>query len=374
MLDSNIEAQDQPGRNQEWVSRTVGLDVMRALAMVFVIILHLPRFSGDIMENEEAHYRQDAVDTRLWGYMGIPMLGILTGYLSVGRPVKSFKLLRFDMQVRFYVVLDLLFQKAEWNMKTWAKVLFPVLGSKFWYGQRFMVLQFMRPILDHGIEALSTAALCVASGGVFAFLCLGPYLTESGECWSTEENLSYFFLVGLYIIGAAVKRVATKWRPLPAMACSACVLVINYWLFRMASGYGAESTVVNHYSFVSLVGATAMLVFFSRIQAEVKKVLNTILDRAAQNVLSVYMIHMFPGFNTLVWKYYKMTDYVLDETLVKMLVGFCFLVFAECWFVDWVRQFFFMVLEPRVVKRFCATKIDPIINQLSTRHKKEMLP
>lgn len=374
MPETSLEA-SQPALHKGWVDRAVGLDAMRALAMLFVVVLHISRFSGDIMANDNAPYHQDAVDSRLWGFMGVPMFSLLTGYLCVGHPVRSFKLLLFDMQVRFYVVLDLIFQKAEWNKQALTKVVFPVLSSQFWYAQRYMMLQFVLPILNHGIEPLSTTALCIASGGIFAFLSWGPYMTVAGAGWNTEENYSYFFLIGLYIIGATIKRVTTKWKPQHSMVGAACVLVANYWLFRYITRDAVSDTVLNHCSFATLVGATAMLVLFSKVHVQVPQRLSSLLNRAAQNVFSVYMIHMSPGFFDLLWKNYRMIDFVLDKDLVRKLVGFCCIIFAKCWLVDWARQLvFWLLLELKCVQRFCATKIDPFINQLNTQHQSKDKP
>ena len=358
-----------------WVPRAVGLDLMRALAMWFVIIVHIVPHAGfylDDLNNINEAYRQDALDSRFWGFLGVPMFSILTGYLCVGHKVQSFKLLFFVLLVHFYIIHDVWQSKQAVNQSVFLKLLIPVLSSQYWYAQRYIGLQFMMPILNQGIEHLSNVSLLIASSGIFIFLGLGQLCSMLAGGWTQSEDYSFFLLIGLYVIGATVRRVTEKCKAKYVMPCAALLLWADFKLYHFNIYWAVQSNsksffdiLTNHASFVTFVGATAMLLFFSKVQIKVPLWLNKLLNRSSFSVFAVYLIHLSPSYKYKIWAPYQISLLPQDKYTIKRLELNCAKIFLKCWLVDWVRQFIFWLLEFKWLQQFCATKIDPYINQLN---------
>ena len=359
-------------KKQKWVQRAVGLDLMRAIAMWFIVILHSHPYAGKYIKKTKAPYRQDAVDGRFWGLMGVPMFSILTGYLCVGHKVQSFKLLFFILMVHFYVLVDFWHSDEKLNCFSLLKLVFPVLSCQYWYAQKYVVLQFLLPILNRGIDQLSNVSLCISSSVIFVFLALGQISSDLTHGLYKREDHTFFIVCGLYIIGATVRRVTAKWKAKFVMPGAALLLLADFWFYRHSVAWSKkpglpkniDRALMCHGSLESFVGATAMLLFFSKIEVSVPLWLNNLLNRSSYNVFAVYLIHVLPSFNQLVWGPYKISKYPQDKHMIKRLALNCVKVFFKCWLVDWARQFLFWLIEFKWLRQFCATKIDPFINQL----------
>ena len=284
--------------------RVPGVDLLRILSMVMVIVLHILG-QGGILDAAEPGSR---VWYAAWGleclcYCAVDCYGLLSGYLGAGRKRPYSRLVLLWLEVELYSLLFYLFFRLHSpelvTKQHLIHALLPVLTRQYWYFTGYFCLMLLMPMLRNIGEGTDSRK---ATGMVFlllVFFCALPNLLHT-DVFSLRGGYSAFWLLLLYFMGAMLR----KSRFFHSLGALPLTLV-----FLLCSGLSFYTqlhpvTIPNLSTFTLLyytsptvaVSAVCLVLLFRRLRAEKLRGAN-LLSTLSRTSFGVYILHT----NPLLW-------------------------------------------------------------------------
>lgn len=198
--------------------REPGLDLIRCLALLFVVTFHSFLYNGYYYEPQTGMVMWVAGSFRWLSVSCIGLFLMLTGYLKSDRtnikacwrglaPIILGYLLAvaISVPVRHFVFGDLQ------SFSTWCNRLFSFSAVYYgWYVEMYIGLLLLMPFINMSLEQIKTTKGLLTLAGVMVFLTALPGATSkiiAPDYWRPIFPLTY------YILGAVVKRLQPKIKP-----------------------------------------------------------------------------------------------------------------------------------------------------------------
>lgn len=167
--------------------------------MVLIVMTHV-LVNGGVIHAASFGTFNDIILNVLQSFsrIGVNIFALITGYLSVGRISKPWKLLNIWMIVFFYLFLTSLCALVFTNISliSFIKYLNPF---GYWYVIAYTGLILVQPMLNKLLEQVDVIKLRMILGIVFIFLSLLPLLTV--DPFSVDTGHSALWLIYLYLVG-----------------------------------------------------------------------------------------------------------------------------------------------------------------------------
>ena len=199
--------------------RNYGIDLLRLISMLMVVILHILGYGGGLSGVENFTVKGEllwALEILCFGAVNI--YAIISGYVGYKTSHRWSNIIYLCIQTAFFAVLltgidlaMLLYQGAEVEFKYVFWNLFPTIKA-LWYISAYFCVFFFMPILDKIIDAVDRKALKTVALFCFAVFCCFP------DAYSQVTGLRYgysvLWLALLYLLGAYFKKygLLPKWR------------------------------------------------------------------------------------------------------------------------------------------------------------------
>ncbi|MBR7123056.1 MAG: acyltransferase [Oscillospiraceae bacterium] len=288
-------------------SRDVGIDALRIVCMVMVLMLHILDATGALTKGMSVNY------IGAWGleflcYSAVNCFVLISGYVGFGRKHRKSKILLSWLQVLFYAVASLLvflvLKPGVISGKIILKSLLPVTSEAYWFYTVYFALLFAMPLLDHLIETLPEKQLkrsMVVFGALFS---VGSILS-SGTIFGLNVGGGLIWFIYLYSLGAYFKKYdpfRNISRKVFAILFGASVLMqlgyrviielVTVRLFGAPKGGGALLYYCN-----VLVLVQAVCLFFLFRNYYTGKAWGKVVNKLGMLFFGVYLFHA----NTLIW-------------------------------------------------------------------------
>ncbi|MCR5332485.1 MAG: acyltransferase [Bacilli bacterium] len=354
------------------VGRNFGIDILRMIAMVMVIVLHV------IGKGTLVLHGFDQVPTSAYAYLvlqiicgsGVNIYALVSGYVGYGRKARFANLVYLWLRVLYYaVIITVIFYIAQLREFTWIgliKSFFPTIFNFWWYWTAYFALCLFAPLLNLGLERINKRtgiAIVIAFTFVFSVL---PVLFVRTHIFGLETGLSVIWLMSLYVIGAIIKKFelfskVKTWILVLIYIASVGVIFGTQILFD-AHGFtimGADvngSYFHNYVSPFTLISAIALILIFSRIDVK-NKPLQKVIGFVGPSVFSAYLIteHYFMVSEIIRDKYTFVSNY--NQFLgALILLAISIGIFVGCIIIDIPRELLFKY-----------TKIKKHLNSLEDR-------
>ncbi len=192
-------------------NRNLGIDLLRILSMLYVLILHtLGR--GGILEAARPHSAQyfGGWFLEIWAYGAVDIFALISGYVCYSDQPKRVKFSGFAgiwMQAVFYGLLVTagvgVLRPDLVSGINFLEALLPVSSGLYWYLTAYAGLFLMMPFLNAGLRQLDESA------GVKIFWLLFLAFSVFDTVFKRFElNNGYaaFWLVVVYLLGGLVKK------------------------------------------------------------------------------------------------------------------------------------------------------------------------
>lgn len=295
---------EKPVLSSQSDNRHYGLDALKFLSMVFVVMLHAISRGG--MYGNGDHLTRFVVMALF--YIATPavnLFSILTGYLSYSdniKPLNRQRLISLWLQVVFYSLLItischvLIPDAVIVTPKDYLASVFPLFFNTYWYFTAFFFISILSPLVNNAIrsfndrDAKRVFIVLTFFCSVLASLCYTRNLIESH---------SFAWLFSLYILGAIIKKTRlgmstpTTGLIIGIIVCNIFNWLVtwigeNYvsgsdWYFAMLSDYVSPTIVLQTFCYLFL---------FNRIT--VKGKLKNILRFLSPSVFAAYLINTHP--------------------------------------------------------------------------------
>lgn len=192
------------------MKRNYGIDLLRMVAMVFVILLHLTGVGG-ICANAALFSPQFFLSQflRIATFCAVNCYALISGFVGWNRMPKLSSLLRLWVKVTaFCVAITVMTQlRAPETVglgDLW-KAFTPVKEAKYWYFNAYVGLFFFIPLLNHAIRSITGREAVFAMVGIFLLVLWIPR-TRLSEVFLLANGYSALWLVILYALGGLMAR------------------------------------------------------------------------------------------------------------------------------------------------------------------------
>lgn len=339
--------------------RNLGIDLLRALAMFFVIIWHFIG-QGGLLEHAEVG------SAKYWVLSAVQILticcvnlyGLTTGYLMCDKPFKLSRVVKLWVTTVFWsvavsCVLFVVFPETR-TFEEAVSMFLPILRGRYWFFTAYFVVMMVSPVLNLVIRSLTKGQYRLLLAVLFLIFGVIPVGSLGYDVLRISTGHHFSWMIALYLMGGYLKKndceggMKTPWKYLMGYF----LFVAAHLLYKFAAmriGLSGFANLLLTYPSPLVVGeAICLFLFFkeafSDVSAEIT--LGKLIRFAAPGIYSVYVIHVHPKvfWNSHIIALFRAWDNWNILAVCAAMLGTATVLFAVCVCLDAVRQRLFRVL------------------------------
>ncbi len=343
MEKTNIQKIEQQQRNY-------GVDLLRAISMYMVLILHTLKASG-LLETQVTSVFLAVWFLEISAYCAVNCYALISGYVGIGSKYRYTNLVMLWLQVVLYSflgnVLGFILSPDDVSITGIIKSFFPVLINEYWYFTAYFSVFLFIPLLNRIVTALNKSQAVVVCVLIMVCFSVIPTLRQNDDVFRVGGGYSVIWLALLYIMGACIQRFQLHKR-------LSKVLLLTGYIFSVLLAYTSKmfilytdfslirdnfsSDILVAYTAPTILGAGVCLVSlfskFQRLPIKIEKIVSLL----ASVSFGVYLVHTAPHVyeNVVVVLSRKLSTWsnVGVVGCVMLLAG---LVFVACAVIEWLR-------------------------------------
>lgn len=351
--------------------RITGLDILRSLAMLMIVIWHFyfhamgsAVFPGTVPGTINYLVSQFIV---VCCCVCVNVFVLISSYFLVEKPFNASRLLRLWLQVVFYAVgISLLFSLIFPGTFSWKESLnglFPISSYIYWFFSVYFGFTLLAPFLSKAATSLSQKEFRVFLLVLVILCCTFTFIIPLGNTMGAAKGYSLLWFIALFFWGAYFKRFdvfpGKKHLGWYFWLCIGVTLFcIGKSLLRLRAG--AEGAIVElpAYNGFAFILSVPLFLYFKEKRFRDTFVLRTILA-VVPYTFGVYLISDHPRLRELLWYGDIPWASLMNSFLfIPVILATCFGIFLICAGGDYLRSLLFKVLGiPRLCTRLCH-KID----------------
>lgn len=291
--------------------RNAGIDLLRVVAVFYVIVLHIIRQGGLLKAVAEGGYQYlVCVALSIVCLCATNIFGLISGYVGYTedeRPIKFKNYLNLWLEVAFYnillTLLTLWLRPEVMGQNDLVWMFLPVLRGNYWYFTAYTGLFLFIPLLNTAVRHTSNKTLLQLLACIVFLFCPLETLFSS---FLTHCGYSFVWLMILYLIGAILKKTNLGSRLHP-LAAGAGIAVLAFCVFLLTKRrryieigvFGFDSVIFEFYVLpLHLLSAILYIILFSKLK--IGPVAGKLIAFAAPGAFSAYIIncqkHVWNGY------------------------------------------------------------------------------
>ena len=330
--------------------RNAGIDLLRILAALYIIVLHTLGMGGILENVAEGSYQEQVSDfLYFWSFCGVNIFGLISGYVGYSekeKPIAWKSMASLWLEVVFYDVsmalLALRILPDRASTADLPHLFFPILNNSHWYFTCYAALLLFIPFLNSGVRQCSCKTLLQFLGAIF--LVVIPIDTLFGH-FHFYLGYSVAWLIVLYLVGAILKKTNIGAKLPTPIAIIGIVLmdVLSVWFFRnwvetTWFGYSISPAMARYFTFpCHYISAVLHLIVFSRLK--LGPVVGKWISALAPGAFAVYLIntqkHYWLGY--LPGRYWYLSNSSPLGIFVRV-IAYSVLFVSVCLVVDFIRR------------------------------------
>ncbi len=339
--------------------RNYGIDLLRIVSMLMVLVLHILGVGGILKTATplSADY-EVAWFLEIAAYCAVNCYALVSGYVGLYSKFKYTNIACTWLQVAFYNVLFsavAAFLLPEITRRHIFDACMPVYNNFYWYFTAYFAVFFLAPLFNRAILALSDKQLYAVAATIFFLFSLAPTF-KSGDVFFINRGYSALWLALLYVLGAALRKcdIGSKIKARTAfLGYAACILIT--WGYKYMAEYhnaadpAAKSWPVFAVTYISpliLLSGIFLVIAFSQLR--VAKVPQKLIAFFAPLSFGVYLIHT----QRYAWRYLLSGRFAPLATWHPLALGgavllFALALFVVCALIEYLRDLLFRLLHIR---------------------------
>ena len=359
-------------------SRIYGLDALKILSMVYVVILHSVGMGGVIFASKGSASHILIMVLFLWTQCAVNIFALVTGYVSyTDKPKKLNRKRIFDMwfQVVFYglVITSICFFlfPGKITSKDFLCSAVPLFSNEYWYYTAYFIVYLMSPFINAAVRSLPEVTLRKT---VITVIIVFSFFSIFANSLGIVQPFSFTWVFVLYFLGAAIRkcRIGEKISNLKLICCIVvCVFLSLCWYMVMKETSFLNSTwdeelLSKYISPTMLISAICHLLIFRRIRT--LKGLDKVLRFMSPCVFATYLINAHPivYLNVMYDAFVPLTNLNVFLTVLFILLFAVVFVICSC-LIDKLRQILFKVIRLDKFSGLLAKLSDKIVDTVSSR-------
>ena len=339
--------------------RNFGIDLLRIIAMIFVVVLHSLGQGGIIRTSfVNSDQYKAAWLLEIIAYCAVDIFGLISGYVSYNKTTKVKNYVNLWIQVVFYsLLIVIVFNIIDPNLvtsKNYVISFLPVTNHLYWYFTAFTGLYLIKPILDKAINNMNNNEL----KKMFIILFLGFSIIDTLiKRFKLVGGHSVIWLIILYLLGAIIHKCEIGKNIKIYKSLIAIIMLIFITYLITIYGYNIieileqilnikidNDVLVNNTSPTILGIAILLLISFSKMKFT--NIFKKIITFGASSAFSVYLLNT----NYFVWDQVMLNLFknIANDSVFKiygMVLGFSILFVFGAILIDKVRILIFKILR-----------------------------
>lgn len=209
-------------------TRDIGIDCVKLLAIVFVILHHIVDCGLTMSDTAGNGLRTAWYFLHSISLTCVDLFAIITGYLCVVSHASYKRLFNLWLQVLFIGIAITgigFLAGVKISAYDWLKAFFPVVTGEYWYFTAYFIVFLFIPFINPGAQALDKQvfwrlllAFFVLFGTASLFVPNDPFVLKKGYCFAWLLVLYFFGAYWRLHIVNPPKR-AFVWLFLPFVPC-----------------------------------------------------------------------------------------------------------------------------------------------------------
>lgn len=349
--------------------RNYGIDLLRIISMLYVVILHTLG-QGGILASAQPKSMQFYTSWffEIWAMCAVNIFAIISGYVGYRDKEKKHNYTTYIitwLQVVFYGVIVLLVYKLIMpdviGLNDLKDMFFPVSKNLYWYFTAYTALFFVMPLLNAGIRASSDKVLKQL---FLSIIVLFSIFDNIFNVFGTSAGYSFIWILLLYYIGAIIKKCNISER-LNKRICILGIILLSLisWAWAMFGiDINAKAFIIaknNIYAYTSpTIVCIAILYVIAFSKIKFSTYLEKIIAFFAPGAFAVYILNN----HRCIWNYLMAGRfaYLGNQSTIKMLgvtLIFSFVFVIMSLLIDRVRILIFKLLHIKEIIEFIIKKL-----------------
>ncbi len=330
--------------------RNSGIDLLRAVSMMGIIVLHLLKESG-LLE-----FNRDNLIVWCWAWIfeilafsSVNVFAMISGFVGISGHFKYGKLAEMWVQVVTYMgIFGVIARIANINFNYDIKdIFFPVSRDYYWYVTAYFGMFFVSPIIRNGIINIKKKQLEFVMIIMLVFICLVPCVLHT-DPYKTSAGYSSLWLVICYIFGAYIRLYRTNnsfhEKTVIVLLLISEVFIystkigIDLLVYKFTGAAHGGGTFVTYVSPFIVINSFLVVLLFSKIRIK-NDIAKRIIAFFTPATLGVFLIHANPVSGEL-WFYKLAHSLTCIKGLILlplMLVIYSSVIYFICSFFELLR-------------------------------------
>lgn len=222
--------------------RNYGIDILRCLSMLFVIVQHILG-QGGIME-----YAQQAPGKyfflsffQILSYCAVDIYGITTGYLMCGKKFKLSRLGKLWLTTVFWSIMVscgfFLLVPESRTISEMVSMFLPILRGRYWFFTAYFVVMLLSPVLNVLIRSLSRRQFHLLLAALLLIFGVIPVGSLGYDVIRISGGNHFSWMITLYLIGGYIRTYIPPQRHspnpvfgwFPTLLSQPCIYCISFW-------------------------------------------------------------------------------------------------------------------------------------------------
>ena len=338
-------------------NRNYGIDLLRIISMIFIVILHILG-QGGIIENSI----QFSLNYQLvWlleiiAYTGVNIYAIISGYVGIDSKFKYKNIFKLTIQVMFYTIgITLLFKIFNPNAVTNARIIesfFPFAIEHYWYFTAYFGMFFFIPFMQKLVNSFEKNDAKRFITSFFIIFSILPIIFRA-DIYYMNWGYHVLWLSLLYMIGGCIKKFGfnnfiEKHLLTAYIICNLITILgkiaMEYIMVKIKGPGFLDLTLVSYTSPTMVLSSIVLVMLFAKLK--IKDIFIKIIEFLAPLSFSVYLIHTEP----LIWINLLKNSFISYASYNPVLLVFAVLataliIYIVCIFIEYIRVLLFKYLR-----------------------------
>lgn len=355
--------------NLSKTTRKTGIDVLRAIAMFFVICLHILGQGGLVAHAAVGSGKFYFLSfLQILCYCAVNIYGITTGYLLCEKSFRLSRLTKIWLTTVFWSVAVsccfFIFVPESRTFEELVSMFLPILRGRYWFFTAYFIVMLVSPVLNLVISQLSKRQFHLLFAALSLIFGVIPVLSLGNDVLRISGGHHFSWMIVLYLIGGYLRKFSFTNVPSIRWLFGYFALAGLHLLFKFIMytiGLGNWQDLLLTYTSPLILGqAICLFLFckdaFHRIGKD--SIAGKLICFISPGVYSVYIIHVHPlvFWNREIIRLFRAWDKWNNLQILGAMLLTAFVVFTVCILLDALRQ-----------RLFRATGIDKAAERISDR-------
>lgn len=334
-------------------TRNYGIDLLRGIAMFFVIMAHVTGQGGLLEQAQIGSAKYWVLSAiQIMTLCCVDMYGFASGYLMCDKPFKLSRIVKLWVTTVFWsVTVSCCFFALVPESRTVEEAVsmfLPILRGRYWFFTAYFVVMMLSPVLNLVIRSLTQGQFRLLLAVLFLIFGVIPVGSLGYDVLRISSGFHFSWIASVYIIGGYLRRFppkgsAKKW--LAGYFLFAGVHLLYKFVVMMVGLDSFANLLLIQPSPLVVGEGICLFLFFKDFCASIssKSALGKLIRFAAPGVYSVYVIHVHPKvfWNAGIIGLFRAWDSWNVLTVCTAMIGTAAALFTVCVCLDAVRQWLF---------------------------------